>query len=475
LHNVLRKLAYLTIPSMKLLYLPGFEKLRFFNGEMRMKAEYYRAVDTVPAFRVLSQESEIEIPETSKDTFIKRFPLSQRCHFGKIPSRGIIIDESSGSSGMPTQWIRGEVERKKNFKFIEFGLQQLLGKEDKIMINAFAMGSWATGVNISMASSTFSRVKSTGPCCDKIDNTIVQFGEGESYVIFGYPPFLKYFVDNTALDLEKYDLYMILGGESMSEGLRDYLMDNGVRKVYSSYGASDLELNIAAENDFTIQLRKLLLENHALRKELCLPGLALPMVFQFNPADFYIETNEQQELIVSVCRTGYVTPKIRYNIKDTGQVIRKSELVQLLRKHNIEESFIKKCQADIPFLLHYGRSDQTVSFFGSNISPNDIQEVIYALPQLSTKTNSFCMTIKEDTNANKLLEVHLESRAMKFNTDNDNLKKVFFEKLAELNQDFREAFRMLPENQSPSLIVHSLGRGPFEENDIRIKLKYIRA
>lgn len=475
IHNQMRKIAYSSNLSMKLIYIPGFEKLRFFNGKMRMKAEYYRAIRTVPAYKTISEEAGGFIAETSKNSFVKRFPLVERCRHGKIPSRGIIIDESSGSSGMPTQWIRGEKERQKNFKFIEFGMQQLLGNEPKIMINAFAMGSWATGINISMASSTFSRVKSTGPCCDKIDNTLVQFGEGESYVILGYPPFLKYFVDNTSLDLSNYNIYVILGGESMSEGLRDYLSTRGIKKVYSSYGASDLELNIAAENNFTIELRKLLLQNYSLRQEICLPGQALPMVFQFNPADFYIETNEKQELIVSVCRTDYVTPKIRYNIKDKGQVIRKSDLVSLLRKHNIDEAFIKQCKIDIPFLFHYGRSDQTVSFFGSNISPHDIEEVIYTLPQLSFKTNSFCLSVKEDTNANKQLKVHLESRDNQSGPGTKDLQKSFFEKLAELNQDFREAMRMLPENQIPTLAIHSFGKGPFAENDIRIKLKYIRA
>ena len=39
----------------------------------------------------------------------------------------------------------------------------------------------------------------------------------------------------------------IFGGEGMSESMRRYLLDKGIASVYGSYGASDLELNIAAD------------------------------------------------------------------------------------------------------------------------------------------------------------------------------------------------------------------------------------
>ena len=47
----------------------------------------------------------------------------------------------------------------------------------------------------------------------------------------------------------------------MSEGMRKYLLKKGIKRIYSSYGASDLELNISSENPFTISLRGLINEN----------------------------------------------------------------------------------------------------------------------------------------------------------------------------------------------------------------------
>ncbi len=474
--NLLRKIVMLSDHSMKLLFLPGFEWFRFFNGRMKMKAEYYKALKRVPAYRkfVKEQNSFDAIPETSKDSFVKKYSIADRCIDGQIPQAGVIIDESSGSSGVPTNWVRGQQERETNMRFIQFGIKQLFDEQPKVIINAFAMGSWATGINVSMASVRFSKVKSTGPDCDKIQKTIEQFGTSEEYIIMGYPPFLKYFVDTTDIDLSQYKIHMVMGGEAMSEGLRTYLQAKGIHKVFSSYGASDLELNISSENDFTIGLRKLLNDSEELRKDLLLDSHIIPMIFQYNPVDFYIETNEDDELLISICREGYIAPKIRYNIKDKGQIIRYSELKEWLKKHQIDPASIGELKTDLPFLLHYGRSDQTVSFFGSNISPNDIQEVIFKLPEITDKVNSFCLSIKEDEEANKQLDIHLESTTDRLGFHPDQLRQQFLQVLSKVNQDFREALRMLPLHQQPKLVLHKFGEGPFQENDIRIKTRYIR-
>ena len=134
----------------------------------------------------------------------------------------------------------------------------------------------------------------------------------------------------------------------MSEGLRTYFQSKGIRQVISSYGASDLELNIASENDFTISLRKFLIENEALRKELLVEKQVIPMVFLFNPADFYIESNTSNELLISICRPGYVAPKIRYNIKDKGQVMKYSQFLKFLEGKGINKNALAPAPSDLP-------------------------------------------------------------------------------------------------------------------------------
>jgi len=416
-----------------------------------------------------------EIPEIDKENYINKFSIDARCVGGEIPTENVIIDESSGSSGTATNWVRGLKERKRNAKMIEFGMKALVGEDPIFVINAFALGPWATGVNVTMSCVSFSKLKSLGPEKEKLENTLKQFGEDHKYVIMGYPPFLKYLVDNSDIEWKKFNITFIFGGESMSEGMRDYLFQKGIKKAYSSLGASDLELNISAENDFTISLRRLLRSNQALQSKILKHTGALPMIFQYNPTDFLLESSESGELIVTICRPDYISPKIRYNIHDRGHTLSLKELYSILNDLNISLDHLEKPQTDLPLLLHYGRADMTVSFFGSNISPTDIQEVIYSLPELSKIVNSYNLSVNEDKEGNKKLIISLEVQKGKTTEflDFDKIQSIFFDNLSKINQDFREARKMLPNNSLTTICFEDFGSGSFKQNDIRIKAKYI--
>jgi phenylacetate-CoA ligase len=483
------RLSMFSDTTLKLRYASGFNKLRHFNGKARAYARFLSARKNVPAYREFLLNENFArvpfnglvpdlaaVPVSNKKNYVSLFELSERCRHGRIPNGGVIIDESSGSSGLPTNWVRGKKERTNNHRLIQFGLKSLLGNEPVFIINAFALGAWATGMNITMSCLKFSKIKSTGPDALKIINTLKHFGPGHKYVIMGYPPFLKRLFDSAEVDWAQFNITLVFGGESMSEGMRDYLFKKGVKKVYSSFGASDLELNIASENDFTIGLRRLIRENAALKNELLKYDGALPMIFQFNPSDFWIETNQSGELIITICRPGYTSPKIRYNIYDKGHVMQLSELKTILKKHGLTDK-VEFSETDLPVLFHYGRADMTVSFFGSNITPNDIQEVIFMMPQLAGNVNSFNIETIEDNRADKQLIVAIE---LSENVDADVFNKdvilpgEFFVNLTQINQDFKAAYAMAADNK-PVLKFYAFNTGPFENADIRIKTKYISA
>ena len=486
--EIFRKLLMLSNFTIRLIYIPGINKIRTFNSKARAYSEFIKAKRRVPAYKSFLKAHNFskpsfsgllpnihEIPEIDKENYIKKFSIDARCIGGKIPTKNIIIDESSGSSGTATNWVRGLKERKRNAKMIEFGMRTLVGKEPLFVINAFALGPWATGVNVTMSCVPFSKLKSLGPEKEKIENTLKQFGENHNYVIMGYPPFLKYLVDTSEIEWDKFNIAFIFGGESMSEGMRDYLFRKGIKKAYSSLGASDLELNISAENDFTISLRRLLRSNQSLQSKILKHTGALPMIFQYNPTDFLIESSETGELIVTIGRPDYIAPKIRYNIHDRGHTLSIKDLYSILKSLNISLDKLEKPQTDLPLLLHYGRADMTVSFFGANISPTDVNEVIYSLPELSEIVNSYNLSINEDKEGNKKLIISLEVQKGETNEllDLEKTQATFFENLSKINQDFREVRKMLPNSSLTVLCFEDFGSGSFKENDIRIKAKYI--
>ena len=89
--------------------------------------------------------------------------MLERCVGGKVPFAGTTIDESSGSTGMPYDWIRGSRERMVAHRNIGFFARYAFGTEPLVTINAFSMGAWAAGFNMSLGMMRHGIVKSTGP------------------------------------------------------------------------------------------------------------------------------------------------------------------------------------------------------------------------------------------------------------------------------------------------------------------------
>jgi phenylacetate-CoA ligase len=415
------------------------------------------------------------VPVTDKETYVKRYPIPARCRGGVIPARGVVIDESSGTSGEPTNWVRGAEERADGRRLLHAGMAQRFGDEPLFVINAFALGPWATGMAVSMSTVDIAILKSIGPDREKIENALRVFGTGYRYLICGYPPFLKSLVDESSIDWAQYRCVAAVGGEGMTEGLRAHL-EHAFERVYSSFGASDLEINLAAETDLSIGLRQLLASDPRVGEALGLPERSvLPMVFQYNPLDYLIETNEAGELLITICRLRNVAPKIRYNIRDLGQVVRFRDVGPALERLGRTLDEINRDYLELPFLFHYGRSDATVAYYGANISPVDVEEVMHALSEIADRCASYALLVSEDEHSNKQLEIALELRTgERAPWRQEALRRKFLGRLGEINQDYREAARFIPKGYEPTVAFYKTGEGPFADIDPRLKRPYIQ-
>jgi phenylacetate-CoA ligase len=450
-------------------------------GIMRAHAAFIKASDTCPAYIDFLKTKGYaprhrwklsDLPVTTKENYVKRYGIEERCYDGKIPASGVVIDESSGSSGVPNNWVRSAEEREDVKRILQLNYQLIYRDSGCILLNCFALGPWATGMNVSMSLVDVGILKSIGPDQLKLENTLELFGPGYRYLVFGYPPFIKTFVDTTRLDLSKYRLDLIVGGEGMSEGLRSHLLKS-FKTVISSYGASDLEINIGVETELTINLRRLCCRNPALSQSL-FGREAPPMIFQYNALDYVIETNPEGELVYTIGRQTSAAPKIRYNLHDKGGVLSHKELAAKLRAHDIDISDLARPQSCFPILYVFGRSDLTVPFFGAKVYPTDVEEVINAHSVLSAQINSFQLTSYEDERINRRLRIRLET--VKNPTQplpgEEELTGFFFEGLCRVNQDFREVSKMF-DRSVIEIEVHEFEKGPFAGRDIRIKNRYI--
>jgi len=447
-------------------------------GPVHAYAVYKKAAKHCPAYKTFLAEykpkllkfgqSFATIPETNKENYVKKHSVESRCYNGAIPTHGVVIDESSGSSGTPNNWVRGLKDRNEVKKLLQFSLALTYHRQNIFFINCFALGPWATGMNVSMSVADVAILKSIGPDEKKLENTLRDFGTDYKYVVVGYPPFIKMFVNNTSLDLTKYKLHLITGGEAMSFGLRKYLSQY-FNSIISSYGASDLDINIGFETEYTHALGKACHENPAIAKELFGRDQA-PMIFQYNPQDYYIELSDNNELIFTICRLQSIAPKIRYNIRDNGGVLTTKQITERLKVLGIN---IPAPKIHFPVLYVFGRADLSVPFYGAKIFTTDMDSILHENIELSDKFYSFQLAVKENDDLEKNLIINLELKPDCQNLTNADLLKGFlFEKLKLINQDFREVSKMFgPDKLIVNIFAYQTG--PFKDRNINVKQKYI--
>ena len=474
--DILLYLICLSYPS----FIWGFNRLtpRYlaWTGRVRARRAFYRAQQAVPAYRQFLEQhaSNGQIPETDKESYIKAFPPEARCVGGSFPSTGVMIDESSGSTGTPYNWIRNLHERRDSHLFISYFGTFCFGSEPWITLNAFSMGAWATGLNMGLALQRNSIVKNTGPDLTKLLNTLSFFGPKYPYLILGYPPFLKQLIDaadKQGFPLQDYRLNALVGGEGMSEGLRDYLHKR-FQKVYSGYGATDLEIGIAGETPLSVALRRLARDDDAVRTRLFGRDSRLPMLFQYNPLMHHVEVNENRELIFTITRGSLLSPRIRYNVHDEGGVLRFDEMAGALSDAGKDiRTIIGETGVPLrmPFLWIYGRRDFTISVMGANIYPEDLEQCLYADPELARITRSFCQSLLETSDKGVRPEFLFEVEAEPDEALRQRFSESILRHLIKVNADFSAAWHEYPETLVPEIRLFGVGQGPFKADSEKIK------
>lgn len=464
---------------------PQVGNFRVFLGRIRAVRLYYFAVKRVPAYRdylekrkhvgprITARRASLnDVPEMDKDSYIKKYYLTEKLIDGILPQSGVMLDESSGSSGKPTSWARGAKERRFTRRIIQVAFKHLFENKDLIVINTFAMGAWSTGFNTSLSLLEISRVKSTGPDLAKVINTLLELGPQFDYVITGYPPFLKQLADDPRIDWKKYKVATIFGGEGVSEPMRQSLLES-YQSVVGSYGASDLEINIAHETDFTIALRQALIEDEALRTALLKQNRGIiPMIFQYNPYDYLFESNDKGELLVTICRLENLSPRIRYNIHDLGHAEDFYAFKKTLKALH-REDLLKLAEFDFGILFYYGRSDLSVDYYGGVVGPEEIRQIINASPEYKEKIANFRLVSYEDKAHQKHLLFALEL-AQQGNVDEAEKQKlldIILSQLFVLNLDFKAGYDMA--KHKPELRTYNPGEGIFDASHLKLKNDYV--
>ena len=521
-------------------------------GETLAVKQFHDASQTVPAYKKHIQESVAEtfadIPVQNKDNYIKSQRHDSDTHrHGKYPVKSK-TDTSTGTTGKPTEWVRGEAELLTVKRSLQLAANIQFGNRPVTYINAFALGPWATGMTTYELMRESGSMFATGPDKDKIldkmlniinyekhqfdlaldtlmtktpslsgdDRALIskavdlalkvalhernanfnqilkqefdQQGERavsvfkknksaiqtmagalnkekQQIVIAGYPPFLKDLTDHAktqGYEFKDFDALGVVGGQAISEAMRDQLVHHGFQQVYSSYGASDLDINLGVESDYEIAVRKAIEKNPALAQELYGKGKGLPMVFHYDPMNYHVECDKDDELIFTCARNDRSSPRIRYDLGDKGRVYASSDVQAVLAKYGI----FNKPKTNLPLMFVWGR-DSTVVFNGANLAFTELERAVTDEPSLETTVLKKAFYTYEDESGNEKLEIWLELNdgvALPDDVASNQQAGCLLKQLTELNQDFRYQIQHLSETADlPTVRFFKRGESPISE------------
>jgi phenylacetate-coenzyme A ligase PaaK-like adenylate-forming protein len=472
-------------------------------GQLRAERASWRAAKNVPAYRAFLEEGAVDpddlfplgilgrLPETEKKNYIDRYGLMERCVGGDVPYPGTTIDESSGSTGTPYNWIRGRREREVAHRNISFFARYAFGPGRLVTLNAFSMGAWAAGMNMSLGMTRHGIVKSIGPDIDKLLSTLSYLGPSYRFLISGYPPFLKHLLDEGArrgFPWQDYEVHGLVGGEGMTEELRDVLLER-FRSVYSGYGATDIEIGMAAESPVSVALRRLARHRPDVSEALFGNDPRLPMVFQYNPLIHFLEVNELGEIVCTVSRLDLLAPRIRYNVHDEGGLLGFGKARQRLADFGFDIERLGELAETagphgplpwsrpipLPFLWVNGRRDATISVMGANIYPEDIETLVYRDAALVPRLQSFLLSTVDDERGLPRPMIALELADL---TDVDDAWRTAMadqlrDGLMGLNIDYRSSIVEFPDAMQPIVTTYGPFEGPFAADARRIKQRRV--
>lgn len=422
---------------------------------------------------------------TDKKAYVAAYPESARCWGGRIEVAGTVIDESSGSSGKPFNWMRSKRELGTVHRNVAGYVTSLFGSKRLFCINAFSMGAWATGTNTGIAMARIAMVKNTGPDIEKIVDTMRHFGPRYTYMVAAYPPFLKHLrdrLDAEGWEWDRWNVNGFVGGEALTEGLRDYIQERFDR-VYSGYGASDLTIGMGGESDLSVWLRRAILEHEGLRRDVLGDGeTRSPMIFQYNPLDTYLETVDGS-LVTTLNSTAIMAPKLRYDIGDEAALMSFPRMRRIVARYPKLLAQFDRAHAtqrlSLPFLLLYGRKDSTISYMGANIYPLDVENGLYADNPHAAAIESFKLGLLDVGGHEQRPIVHLQLREGAA-LDSDarvelasRASEGVLAHLASVSRDIAQSFEEDETARDLRVEVHDHGTGPFAGGEAKIKNVYL--
>jgi len=399
------------------------EAVRLFHAVTAQAPAYRRflADNGVDPASVRGYEDFRALPQLTKENYVQRYPLADRCRHGAIESCDMIA-VSSGSTGAPTFWLRSladEAGVARRFEQVFYdGFHA--DRRRTLAVVCFALGTWVGGMFTASCCRLLAGkgypITTVTPGSNKEEIFRVVEGLGglfDQVALLGYPPFLKDVIDTgraRGMDWSRYHIKLVMAGEVFSEEWRGLVAarvgdDDILHFSAAHYGTADAGV-LACETPLSIAIRRFLAEHPQAARQL-FGESRLPTLAQYDPVDRFFETDGNTLLFSG----DNGIPLIRYNILDSGGIMTYEDMRAFLADWQYDprrELSGVRGDRNLPFVWVFGRSNFTISYFGANVFPENVSVGLEQPLVREWVTGKFVMQSMEDAEYNRYLAIAVE-------------------------------------------------------------------
>ncbi|OGM12703.1 hypothetical protein A3A76_04280 [Candidatus Woesebacteria bacterium RIFCSPLOWO2_01_FULL_39_23] len=461
--------------------------------------------DKIPFYKEFLKEHGVEINDIKNSQDIDMLPvMTKENYLNKFGLEGLLNGKvediksfymSSGSSGKPGVWPRLEQSNLAYAIFVNFfyTLYWDIDVKKTLYISAMDLGIWASG-NLQFHAATYCAHRhrftfaNSGADFSFIYHILKELGSYYDQVIIAtYPSWarrvLDYLLDKKDIDLKKLNIKLMLGGEPHTIEWRQFILkkighsEDGLTDVMDYYGTSD------SGGPGSSTLLSTLIQNLCEKDNLLCNDLfgqpIVPSLFQQNPT-LYVEAVNGN---IVITYPGQL-PLCRYDSGDTGGVIKFSEVIKKLEKHDYDinglmskygyKNFIWKW----PFVYLTGRYDLAINIGGAIVYPKDIEGLFFG--DETKEINSFKLAVESGEDQKYSFKVYLELKHNIILSSSEREKliekytKIILNKLVESNLDYAAAYDMDKDLSKPDVNICNYREPPFESEEIRQKPLFVK-
>ncbi len=455
------------------------------RGERRALKLFHEMAENVPAYKDFLKNHNIKhqeirsikdfkkVPTIDKNNYLRKYPKEELCWNGEFDHGQWVISTTSGSTGEPYYFPRETSQDWQYAMMAELYLRSnfQINKKSTLYIVAFPMGAWIGGLFTYEALKIVSEnggydlsLITPGIHKQEVINAVKQLGSSFDQVIIGaYAPFLKDILDDgerQGIKWEDYHLGVVYSAEAFTETFRDYVLKKtSVKDPYKSslnhYGTVDLG-TMSHETPESIYVRRSLISDNKLKTLLPDP-IKQPTLTQYNPELFFFEQDGDN----LICSAYSGIPLVRYDLKDYGGVIDRSQVKRTMKElgYDIDQASKKysfnETLWNLPYVYVYERNDFSVSYYAFLIYPDTIRRGLQAGHLEELVTGKFTMYVDYTDKGRQKLNIHAEMKYGQKVTEEltKKLQKILHEALLSESSEYRETFGMIGDEAKPDVVL----------------------